>query len=58
MLWRRTGNVQWKKHITYEEVLKLVEEERSLVSTIRMQQRRWVSYVMRSDCVLRTFMGG
>src|SRR6218665_3392429 len=34
-IWRRMERISWTEHISNEEVLTLVGEERSLISTIR-----------------------
>lgn len=40
--------------LTKEPVLPLVEEERSMVSTMRIQQWKWSGHTMRNDSLLRT----
>src|SRR6218665_2058163 len=44
----RMEKMSWTEHISYEEVLKL-EEERSLLTTIRTRQRNWMEHIMRGD---------
>src|SRR6218665_41544 len=40
-IWRRTEKISWTEHISNEEVvLKLVEEERSLLTIIRTRHRK------------------
>jgi hypothetical protein len=46
------------EHITNEEVLKIVGEERSMLNTIRERQRRWIGHVLRGDSLLRTIIEG
>ena len=52
-IWRRLEKISWTEHIAYEEVLKLVEEERSLLMTIRKRQRNWVRHIMRGGSLQR-----
>jgi len=47
-IWHRMEKISWTEHISYEEVLKL-EEERSLLTTIRTRQRNWMEHIMRGD---------
>ena len=35
----------WTEHISNEEVLKLVEEERFLLTLIRTRQRNWMGHI-------------
>ena len=43
-VWRRMEKISWKEHIS-NEVLKLVEEERSLLTIIRTRQRNWKGHI-------------
>src|SRR6218665_2275568 len=51
-IWRRMEKISWTEHIS-NEVLKLVEEERSLLMIIRMRQRNWMGHIMRGDSLQR-----
>ena len=44
-VWRRMDKISWTEHIS-NEVLKLVEEERSLLTVIRTRQRNWMEHIM------------
>src|SRR6218665_406949 len=49
-IWRRMEKISWTAHIhVSNEVLKLVEEERSLLTIIRTRQRNWMRHIMRRD---------
>src|SRR6218665_3959876 len=52
-IWRRMEKISWTKHISNEEVLKLVEEESSLLTIIRTRQRNWMGHIMRGDSLQR-----
>src|SRR6218665_3795074 len=56
-IWRRTKKISWTEHIT-NEVLKLVEEERSLLTIIRTRQRNWMRHIMRGDSLQREIIKG
>ena len=45
-VWRRMEKISWTEHIS-NEVLKLVEEERSLLTIIRTRQRNKLSAAAR-----------
>src|SRR6218665_2914609 len=47
-IWRRTEKISWTEHIS-NEMLKLVEEEKSLLTIIRTRQRNWMRRIMRGD---------
>ena len=44
-VWRRMEKISWTEHIS-NEVLKLVEEERSLLTIIRTRLRNWMGHIM------------
>ena len=45
--------------ITNEEVWKKVEEERSLINTIRTRQKKWMGHVLREEtCLLKELLEG
>src|SRR6218665_1695684 len=45
-IWRRVEKISWTEYVSNEEVLKLVEEERFLLTTIRTRQRNWIGHIM------------
>src|SRR6218665_512279 len=57
-IWRRMERISWTEHISNEEVLTLVGEERSLISTIRARQRNWMGHLLRGDSLQREIMEG
>ena len=54
---RRTEKISWTEHIL-NEVLKLVEEERSLLTIIRIRQRNWMGRIMTGDSLQREIIEG
>src|SRR6218665_3124842 len=55
-IWRRT-EISWTEHIS-NEVLKLVEEERPLLTIIRTRQRNWMGHIMTGDSLQRELIEG
>src|SRR6218665_4039435 len=57
-VWRRVEKISWTEHIS-NEVLELVEEERSLLTIIyRTRQRNWMGHIMTEDSVQREIIEG
>src|SRR6218665_1888913 len=56
-IWRRTEKISWTEHIT-NEVLKLVEEERSLLTITRTRQRNWMRHIMKRYSLQREIIKG
>src|SRR6218665_279017 len=53
--------IGWRRSVgqsTSNEVLKLVEEERSLLTIIRTRQRNWMRHIMRGDSLQREIIKG
>src|SRR6218665_3545927 len=46
-IWRRLEKISWMEHRTNEEILKMVDEKRSLIGIIRSRQRNWLGHIMR-----------
>src|SRR3984885_10641832 len=57
-IWRRMERISWVEHKSNEEVLKQVNEERSLMNTIRTRQKNWIGHVLRSNSLQRDIMEG
>src|SRR6218665_836105 len=56
-VWRKMEEISWTEHIS-NEVLKLVEEERSLLTIIRTRQRNWMGHIMTGDSLQREIIEG
>src|SRR6218665_962957 len=50
--------ISWMGHRTNEEILRMVDEKRSLKRIIRSRQRNWLGHIMRGDSLLRTIIEG
>mgnify|MGYP003416914146 FL=1 len=57
-IWRRMEKITWKEHITNEDVLRRVQEERLLIDTIRKRQKSWFGHILRGESLLRTVIEG
>src|SRR6218665_696963 len=49
--------ISWTEHIS-NEMLKLVEEERSLIAMNRTRQRNWMRHIMTGDSLQRETIKG
>jgi len=50
--------ISWKEPRTNEEVLKRVEEKRSLMDIIRTRQKNWIGHILRGNSLQRELMEG
>src|SRR6218665_1688257 len=56
-VWRRMEKISWREHIS-NEALKLVEEERSLLTIIKARHRNWMGHIMTGDSLQREIIEG
>ena len=56
-IWRRL-EISWRDKITNDEVLKRVDEERSLPNKIWQRKHRWKGHVLRHDRFLQGIFEG
>ena len=57
-IWRKMEKISWTAHVSNEEVLFLVQEQRSLMQVIKQRQANWIGHVLRHDCLLKTVLEG
>ena len=57
-IWRRMDRISWTEHRTNEEVLKKVEEKRSLMDIIRTRQKSWIGHILRGNSLQREIKNG
>jgi len=50
--------ISWTEHRMNEEVLKKVEEQRSLLDIISTRQKNWVGHILRGNSLQREIMEG
>src|SRR6218665_3925033 len=55
---RRTHRISWTEHSTKEEVLKQVEEIRSLMDIIKTSQNNWIGHILRGNSLQTEIMEG
>jgi len=54
LIWRKMEKISWTAHVSNEEVLSLVKEQRCLVHVIKQRQANWIGH----DCLLKTVLEG
>jgi len=57
-IWRKLMNICWTEHWSNQEVLDMVDENRSLINTIWQRQKNWLGHVLRSESLLHTVLEG
>jgi len=57
-IWRRMEKIGWSDKITNVDVLKRVNEERSLLKEIWQRKHRWIGHVLRHDSFLQGIFEG
>jgi len=50
--------ISWTEHRANEEVLKMVEEKRSLMDIIRTRQKDWIGHILRGNSLQGLIMEG
>ena len=56
--WRRMENIIWTAHVTNEEVLLRVSEQRNILHGIRKRKANWIGYILRRNCLLKQVIEG
>ena len=57
-IWRKMEKISWTAHVSNEEVLCLVQKQRSLMQVIKQRQANWIGHVLRDECFLKTVLEG
>jgi hypothetical protein len=57
-LWRRMERISWTEHVSNEEVLQRVDEERAMLDTIKMRQQKWIGHILRGESLLKVIIEG
>jgi len=55
-IWRRLMKISWTEHRSNQEVLDMVDENRSLMNTTRQRQKNWLGHMLRSESLLHTVL--
>jgi hypothetical protein len=46
------AEISWTDHVTAEEVLQRVKEERNILHTIKIRKANWIGHMLRRNCLL------
>ena len=57
-IWRKLMKISWTQHRSNQEVLDIVDENRSFMNTIRQRQKNRLGHVLRSESLLHTVLKG
>jgi hypothetical protein len=50
--------ISWTDHVTHEEVLLRVNEQRTILHEIRKRKANWIGRVLRRNCLLKQVIEG
>ena len=56
--WRRMEKISWTDHVTNENVLLRVKEQRSILNEIRRRKVNWIGHILRRNCLLQRVIEG
>ena len=56
--WRKMEKIDWRDHITNEEVLAKVQENRSILKVIKQRKANWIGHILRGEGLLRDITEG
>jgi hypothetical protein len=51
--WRRMEKISLTDHVSYEEVLLRVKEQRNILHKISKRKANWIGHILRRNCLLR-----
>ena len=57
-LWRKILNISWSDKVSNDEIIRRVDKEKSVISTIDKGQRAWLGHTLRHGDLLPTVMEG
>jgi len=57
-IFRRLMKISGTEHRSNQEVLEMVDENSSLMNTIRQRQKNWLSHVLRNESLLCIVLEG
>ena len=49
LIWRRMDKISWFDKVTNEEVVRRLNEDRQILTSIWQRKHRWISHVLRHD---------
>jgi len=56
--WRRMEKISWTDHVTNEEVLLRVKEQRNILHEIPKRKANWIGHILRRNCLLQRVIEG
>jgi hypothetical protein len=56
--WRRREKSSWTDHVSNEEVLLRVKEQRNILHEISKRKANWISHILRRNCLLQQVIEG
>jgi len=56
--WRRMEKISWTDHVTNEDVLLRVKEQRSILHEICKRKANWIGHILRRNCLLQRVTEG
>jgi hypothetical protein len=56
--WRRMEKISRTDHVSNEEVLLRVKEQRNILHEIRKQNANWIGHILRRNCLLQRVTEG
>jgi len=57
-VWRKMEKISWRDMKTNEEVLQMLQEERSLKEVIWRRKQNWIGHILRGESLLREVIDG
>ena len=58
LIWMRMMKVSWKERKTNEDILSMVQKEKSMVSSIRKKQKSWIDHILRGNSLMKNSLEG
>ena len=56
--WRSTEKISWTDHVSNEEVLLRVKEQRNILHEISKRKANWIGHILRRNCLLQRVTEG
>jgi hypothetical protein len=56
--WRRMEMISWTDHVSNEEVLLRVKEQRNFLHEIRKRNANWIGHILPRKCLLQQVIEG
>jgi hypothetical protein len=56
--WRRMEKISWTDYVRKEEVLRRVNQQRSIVHEISKRKANWIGHILRRNCLLQRVIEG